>query len=1071
MKKITLSIFLVFSSYLSFSQCINNTQNSIVSSANDGFQQELADNVETSEYITVNSLVIGHNYRFTSTRTGNNDYITVTNTSNTVISHGVSPLTINNIQSNSIRIHIKMNAACNTDAFFHEVNLLDLTVEPTTCQKPELNSLGISYKSDTRIDLYWNAPGLGSPPSGYDWEIVFDGNAPGVGTVASGFVSAPNTSFSTGNVLIANTAYDIYLRSNCVAEGYGMGEYYLTGSGNIPGFTTNASSPPSNDFCSGAITLIEETSIPDAASATPTAGTLLGGAGTDVDAESCGGSSGNARDDVWFKFVAQTTNANITIEPNNSHDFVLTLYSGDCNSLSYLDCSDSNINTPAFEEINYSGLTIGNTYYVRTYYFGNNTPASPTFNIKIWTPGTATDADGDGYSNVVDCDDNDPLINPEAAEIPGNSIDENCDGMYEWYQDNDGDSYGSTIVVQSSNSTPGVGESSNSLDCDDGDPNINPDTVWYLDADGDNYAVSTTTQCTSPGAGYTTTVLPLTDCDDGNPNINPDTVWYLDADSDNYAVSTTTQCTSPGAGYTTTVLPLTDCDDGDPNINPDTVWYLDADGDNYAVSTTTQCTSPGAGYTTTVLPLTDCDDGDPNINPDTVWYLDADGDNYAVSTTTQCTSPGAGYTTTVLPLTDCDDGDPNINPDTVWYLDADSDNYAVSTTTQCTSPGAGYTTTVLPLTDCDDGNASINPGATDIVANGIDEDCDGMFQWYQDNDGDGYGSAVVVQSSNSSPGAGESNVSTDCNDGDASIHPGATDIVANGIDENCDGMFQWYQDNDGDGYGTTVVVQSSNSSPGAGESNVSTDCNDGDASINPGATDIVANGIDENCDGMFQWYQDNDGDGYGSSVVVQSSNSSPGAGESNVSTDCNDGDASINPGATDIVANGIDENCDGMFQWYQDNDGDGYGTTVVVQSSNSSPGAGESNVSSDCDDTNSSVNPGMTEVPDNGLDDDCNPSTPDETLGEEDLKLEKINVYPNPFNGKMTIHLPSKFENSDFEIALFDLNGRVILNHISTSVNRRIHIENLHNLGEGAYFLRIKHVVTGETTVKQLLKH
>lgn len=39
-----------------------------------------------------------------------------------------------------------------------------------------------------------------------------------------------------------------------------------------------------------------------------------------------------------------------------------------------------------------------------------------------------TDSDGDGYSAIVDCNDNDPLINPEEIEIPGNTIDENCDG-------------------------------------------------------------------------------------------------------------------------------------------------------------------------------------------------------------------------------------------------------------------------------------------------------------------------------------------------------------------------------------------------------------------------------------------------------------------------------------------------------------------------------------------------------------------------------------------------------------------------------------------------------------------
>jgi hypothetical protein len=66
-----------------------------------------------------------------------------------------------------------------------------------------------------------------------------------------------------------------------------------------------------------------------------------------------------------------------------------------------------------------------------------------------------------------------------------------------------------------------------------------------------------------------------------------------------------------------------------------------------------------------------------------------------------------------------------VNMPTTWYLDADGDGYYISTQSACTTPGVGYTQTVIAGGDCNDNNAAIHPGATDICANGIDEDCNG----------------------------------------------------------------------------------------------------------------------------------------------------------------------------------------------------------------------------------------------------------------------------------------------------------------------------------------------------------
>ncbi len=65
---------------------------------------------------------------------------------------------------------------------------------------------------------------------------------------------------------------------------------------------------------------------------------------------------------------------------------------------------------------------------------------------------------------------------------------------------------------------------------------------------------------------------------------------------------------------------------------------------------------------------------------------------------------------------------------TYWYLDADGDNYSTgSPVISCTSPGPGYTTLGIASGDCDDNNRDVHPNATEIPGNGIDDNCNGQI--------------------------------------------------------------------------------------------------------------------------------------------------------------------------------------------------------------------------------------------------------------------------------------------------------------------------------------------------------
>ena len=107
------------------------------------------------------------------------------------------------------------------------------------------------------------------------------------------------------------------------------------------------------------------------------------------------------------------------------------------------------------------------------------------------------------------------------------------------------------------------------------------------------------------------------------------------------------------------------------------------------------------------------------------------------------------------------------------------------------------------------------------------------------------------------------------------------------------------------------------------------DCDDADPAIHPGAPDLPDDGIDQDCNGLdtITCFEDLDGDGFGSPATVlepDDGSCTDDLGQSAVDTDCDDGDSAIHPGASELC-DALDNDCDGTIP-ADELDGDGDGT-------------------------------------------------------------------------------------------------------------------------------------------------
>ena len=459
------------------------------------------------------------------------------------------------------------------------------------------------------------------------------------------------------------------------------------------------------------------------------------------------------------------------------------------------------------------------------------------------------DTDGDGYVAFEgvfegDCGEGDASTYPGAPE-KCDTIDNNCNGITDegvtktYYADSDNDGYGDPDKAIQACSLPGGATSLElATDCDDSDNQINPGAPELCATIYDDNCDGTINDATSEDA----------------------ILYHRDQDGDTFGDPTTSQaaCEAP-VGY---VEDDRDCNDQDTSVSPidpevcatlyddncdgkvnestavdADLWYADADHDGFGDENNTvpACTQP-TGYVSESESV-DCDDTDEDVNPAGIELCNTLDDN--------CDGETDEATAADAPT---------------WYVDIDGDTYGHNDATEvaCTAP-EGYVGT---QTDCDDQNSEVNPGAAE-VCNNTDDDCNGQVdgadaldaeQFFGDTDGDNFGDPDSPQLSCQIE-EGLSANSNDCDDTLAEVYPGATE-VCNTLDDNCDGQVDldvedlpvWYLDGDGDGYGVSDVNAEGCEKPeGYAPADAGEDCNDADASVNPGMDEVFANDVDDDC--------------------------------------------------------------------------------------------------------------------------------------------------------------------------------------------------------------------------------